>query len=64
MAMVKLRNTFHVDRHRWMEAASWVSAYCAKAVRIASVVMLLNDIALTPSSLPTMRSAIVSKSCR
>jgi hypothetical protein len=22
MAMVKLRNTFHVDQHRWMEAAS------------------------------------------
>jgi hypothetical protein len=35
--------TFHVDQQRRIDAASWVSAYCANAVRIDSVVMFVQS---------------------
>jgi hypothetical protein len=44
-----VQRTFQVDQQRRTDAALWVSAYCANATRIDSVMMSLNGIRATVS---------------
>lgn len=53
---------FHVDQHRRIDAASWASAYEAKAARIASLVITAGVNTATRPGSPANRVAMAVKS--